>query len=259
MSDALRPARAPRMTEQHGNRDPAATRISDEAGLIRSSTPIPFSTARLACKQNDGRRGNGMTGIAPPALACTSKPDASATNKKPAEPSSRGLYQSPSPDKSSTNIFKTRKCYKNSLVGKKRRRRSSQKGHEDLSSLYCPLESTKFTNLIADLESTMQLLGPKVPVGFGNLQDSIFKNASLPFFQMSFLHQNRQAQIPDSDCGEADPVAHNDALQAFASDAIKQISRLKKSLSFRAKRRELKAKLFGNPFNVRSEVKNVAR
>lgn len=180
------------MTEQHGNRDPAATRISDEAGLIRSTTPIPFSTARPACKQNDGRRGNGMAGLALPALACTSKPDASAL-KLAAEPSARGLYQSPSPDKSSTNIFKTRKCYKNSLVGKKRRRRSSQKVQEDLSSLYCPHESTKFTNLIADLESTMQLLGPKVPVGYGNLQDpsSTLKNASLPFFQMNLLHQNR--------------------------------------------------------------------
>ena len=38
-----------------------------------------------------------------------------------------------------------------------------------------------------------------------------------------------------------------------------QLNRLKKSLSFRAKRRDLKSKLFGNPFNVRSETKNVNR
>jgi hypothetical protein len=56
-----------------------------------------------------------------------------------------------------------------------------------------------------------------------------------------------------------DPVVHNEALQEFATSAIKQISRLRKSLYFRAKRRELKLKQFGNPFNVRSEAKNINR
>jgi hypothetical protein len=45
----------------------------------------------------------------------------------------------------------------------------------------------------------------------------------------------------------------------MAENAIKQISRLRKSLSFRAKRREQKLKQFGNPFNVRVEAKNVNR
>jgi len=34
---------------------------------------------------------------------------------------------------------------------------------------------------------------------------------------------------------------------------------MRKSLRFRAKRRELKQKLYGNPFNVRLDIKNVNR
>lgn len=38
-----------------------------------------------------------------------------------------------------------------------------------------------------------------------------------------------------------------------------QISRMRKSLCFRAKRRELKLKQFGSAFNVRSDAKNANR
>jgi hypothetical protein len=56
-----------------------------------------------------------------------------------------------------------------------------------------------------------------------------------------------------------DIVAHNDELQLFANNAIMQISRMRKSLCFRAKRREQKLKHFGSAFNVRSEAKNINR
>ena len=69
---------------------------------------------------------------------------------------------SASPDKVSQNIFKTRRCPKNLLLKQKRRRKSSQRGGDDpTSSLFTLQESTKITNLIADLDSTMHFLVPR--------------------------------------------------------------------------------------------------
>jgi hypothetical protein len=73
---------------------------------------------------------------------------------------------------------------------------------------------------------------------------------------MQFSHQPSQVSVhknfmPISDPLGVDFVSHNESIQLFATDAIRQISRMRKSLSFRAKRRELKEKLYGNPFNVR--------
>jgi len=78
-------------------------------------------------------------------------------------------------------------------VGRKRKRKSSQKYHDDVSStLFAAHESTKFTNLLADLDSTMQLIqGPK-PTTIEQIACSdptnvnkILQHASLQFFQIS--------------------------------------------------------------------------
>lgn len=77
---------------------------------------------------------------------------------------------------------------------------------------------------------------------------------------MNPLPSNRQICDQVSDLqSEADPVMHNDTIQLFADIRVKQIQRLRKSLHFRAKRRDQKLKQFGNQFNVRSDTKNVKR
>jgi len=216
------------LVERGGDRSQLATGQTDELCHFRAFTPIQFSTARpAACKQNDGRCGRIMDEFDSqvPSALCANV--VHSANARPArDGSAPNKYQSPSPDKLSGSIFKTRKCFKNSLLKNKRRRKSSQKREEDTSQLLSYHDSTKFTNLIADLDSTMNFLAPKraVPtVSIAPPADSKnAHNASLQFFQINLLHPSKQFSVANEKPTEqVDAVEHIDTLQLFADNAIR--------------------------------------
>jgi len=211
------------LTERDNDLNRNAKSKLDEHDLYRSSTPIQFSTARpAACKQNDGSRGVILAEFDKPAnFACGSKVVASASGLRFIDPSAPNKNKSPSPDKVSQSIFKTRRCPSNSLLKQKRRRRSSQKNQDEVAStLFTFQDSTKISNLIADLDQTMNFLVPKSAQPCSDASN--IQNASLQFFQISLLHPSKQ--FANRDLGTyrevVDAVAHNDAMQLFASKAI---------------------------------------